>query len=75
MTDRPDTDEEIIAAALLMGATFERTGQGGHLLRWRCVGANSPFFTGNYANERDAAVDYLRRKGYELNFNGQLTKA
>jgi hypothetical protein len=67
---RADTDDEIIAAALLLGATFTREG------KWfRAFHAVEGQSTGIYRYERDAAHKFLLQRGFHTNFYGQLVKA
>jgi hypothetical protein len=69
MTPRPDTDDEIIAAALLMGAVFTREGKW-HRAYHEAAGCS----TGLHLTDRGAAEVFLRWSGFHLNFDGQLVK-
>jgi len=71
MTAPPDTRDEIIAAALLMGAVFDKSSAGRRM--HRATGAGHG--TGWYERDYDAALAFLRFYGFHLDFNGHLTKA
>lgn len=58
---------------MLLGAEFERSRAIGGATYHRVV-TGTEAWTGFYPQKHDAATKYLLRKGYGLNFNGELYK-
>ena len=73
----PETDEEIIATAMLLGAEFEKGTAMRDTVRvthmWRCL--DSGRSTGWYHKKTDAAVGFLHKRGFRLDFNGNIQES
>lgn len=68
-----DQDDEIIAAAMLLGAEFETTGSPrDRRLNLRWIAGGNKVITGSYSSKLDAAHGYLLKLGYHINAAGEL---
>jgi hypothetical protein len=61
--------DEIIAAAMLLGAEFKQLGR-----MWQCCDT-SGHATGAYYSQSSAAAGYLERRGFYANWAGELVKS
>jgi hypothetical protein len=67
----PETDGEIIATAMLLGAEFKKSAHG----HWRCQSGGYSSPTGWYPQKSDAAIGFLHKRGFRLDFNGNIQEA
>jgi hypothetical protein len=63
-----ETDDEIVATAMLLGAEFEQYPRDTPAL-WRCQN------TGWHWQKRDGAIAFLHKRGFRLDFNGNIQEA
>ncbi|WP_454627739.1 hypothetical protein [Bradyrhizobium cenepequi] len=65
--------DEIIATAMLLGAEFQPQRSHGGSMYWY-VFIGTEIWTGLYPQKHDAALRFLMRRGYALDFNGEIHK-
>lgn len=70
------TEDEIIATAMLLGAEFVQASvempKGVAPGAWRCKDDQAG--TGYYINKHSAALGFLIRRGFNVNFDGDIVQ-